>query len=208
MADLFFRLESAASAERRAARLRQLRSLGEIHESCLISNESRITNPHGIAAHIKVGANSAILGDLVLFPKTGTIQIGERCFLGAQSRVWSASSIIMGNYVLISHNVNIHDTSGHAYEWQERRREMDQFLPDFRSTPQNALKTKPIVIEDDVWLGANVVVLQGVRIGRGAIVGASTVVTRHVPEFCVAVGNPMRIVSRIEDQHLSCHRSA
>lgn len=52
----------------------------------------------------------------------------------------------------------------------------------------------PVVIENDVWLGANVLVLPGVRIGEGAVIGAGSVVTRSVPPMAVAVGNPARVV--------------
>jgi carbonic anhydrase/acetyltransferase-like protein (isoleucine patch superfamily) len=56
--------------------------------------------------------------------------------------------------------------------------------------------TKPVVIEDDVWIGANCVVLPGVRIGRKAVIGAGSVVTREIPPLCLAVGNPARVIKR------------
>jgi acetyltransferase-like isoleucine patch superfamily enzyme len=52
----------------------------------------------------------------------------------------------------------------------------------------------PVVIGDDVWLGANVIVLPGVRIGEGAVIGAGSVVTRSIPAMTVAVGNPARVL--------------
>jgi maltose O-acetyltransferase len=52
----------------------------------------------------------------------------------------------------------------------------------------------PVVIEDDVWLGARVIVLPGIRIGRGAVIGAGAIVTRHVPPFAICVGNPARVI--------------
>jgi maltose O-acetyltransferase len=59
---------------------------------------------------------------------------------------------------------------------------------------EHLIKTAPVVIEDDVWLGTNAVVLPGVRVGRGAIVGAGAVVTRDVPPFTVVAGVPARPV--------------
>jgi acetyltransferase-like isoleucine patch superfamily enzyme len=57
------------------------------------------------------------------------------------------------------------------------------------------LKTKGgIVVGDDVWLGFGVVVLDGVRIGKGAVVGAGSVVTRDIPDNAIAVGVPARVV--------------
>ena len=65
---------------------------------------------------------------------------------------------------------------------------------DSRIRPFAPVKRAPIIIEDDVWLGAGVVVLPGVTIGRGAIVGANTVVTRDVPPLTVVAGQPARTV--------------
>jgi acetyltransferase-like isoleucine patch superfamily enzyme len=59
---------------------------------------------------------------------------------------------------------------------------------------EHLIKTAPVIIEDDVWLGTNAVVLPGVRVGRGAIVGAGAVVTRDVPPFTVVAGVPARPV--------------
>lgn len=57
-------------------------------------------------------------------------------------------------------------------------------------------KSKDVVIEEDVWIGANVTILPGVKIGRGAIVGACSLVTKNIPPYALAVGNPARIVSK------------
>lgn len=57
-------------------------------------------------------------------------------------------------------------------------------------------KEKPAAIGSDVWLGANVVVKQGVTIGNGAVIGANAVVTHDVPPYCVAVGIPAKVVRR------------
>lgn len=59
---------------------------------------------------------------------------------------------------------------------------------------------KSIVIEEDCWLGGNVVILPGVRIGRGSTVGAGSVVTKDVPPFVVVAGNPARILRKIESE--------
>lgn len=60
------------------------------------------------------------------------------------------------------------------------------------------IKTAPVVIEDDVWLGTNAVVLPGVRVGRGAVVGAGAVVTRDVPPFTVVAGVPARAIRTLD----------
>lgn len=65
---------------------------------------------------------------------------------------------------------------------------------------KNAMKSKPyrITIQDDAWLGAGVIVLPGVTIGKGAVIGAGAVVTKDVPPYTVSVGNPARVIKNIE----------
>jgi len=73
----------------------------------------------------------------------------------------------------------------------------DNHAMDDTSRPMNTqgfVASSPIVIEDDVWIGAGVTVLPGVRIGRGSVIGAASVVTKDVPPWTVAAGNPARVV--------------
>ena len=63
---------------------------------------------------------------------------------------------------------------------------------------RNLIKTEAVVIEDDVWLGTNVVILPGVSIGRGSVIGAGAIVTRDIPPFSVAAGVPARIIRRLQ----------
>ncbi len=72
---------------------------------------------------------------------------------------------------------------------------LDPFLRNGTNGPE---ARKPITIGDDCWLGGNVIVLPGVTIGRGVTVGAGTVVTKDVPPFVCVVGNPARILKKIE----------
>ena len=72
-------------------------------------------------------------------------------------------------------------------------------IPSLKASDHNFdIKSDPIVIENDVWIGFNAVILKGVRIGKGAIIGACTVVSKDVPPFSVVVGNPMRIIKSLD----------
>ncbi|MBE7081631.1 MAG: maltose O-acetyltransferase [Clostridiales bacterium] len=66
--------------------------------------------------------------------------------------------------------------------------------PDIPMREQGMAEIKPITIEDDVWIGARVVVLPGVTIGKGSVIGACAVVSKDVPPYSVFVGNPGRVV--------------
>ncbi|EGQ9146612.1 hypothetical protein GEZ23_17740 [Vibrio parahaemolyticus] len=90
--------------------------------------------------------------------------------------------IYIGNSVMIGPNVTI-ATAGHPIE-PDLRREVAQF-------------NIPVHIEDNVWIGANSVVLPGVTIGENSVIGAGSVVTKDIPSNVVAVGNPCRVLREI-----------
>lgn len=87
----------------------------------------------------------------------------------------------IGRNVLIGPHVCIH-TTNHNYS------DRSTLIRLQGSTPE------PVIIEDDVWVGANSVILPGVRFGKGCVVGAGSVVTKSVPSYCIAVGNPARVI--------------
>ena len=58
--------------------------------------------------------------------------------------------------------------------------------------------TKPVEIGDDCWIGANVTILPGVKIGQGCTIGAGSIVTKDIPDFSVAVGSPARVIKKVD----------
>lgn len=109
------------------------------------------------------------------------VRIGDRCLIGRGSGIVGHLSIDIGNDVWTGHHVYITDQS-HGYE--------DVSLPiSLQSQPES-----PVVIGDGSWLGHGVVVLPGAKIGKHVAVGANSVVTGELPDFCVAVGAPARVI--------------
>jgi len=98
----------------------------------------------------------------------------------------------IGNRVLISHSVNIHDTNSHSLSAQSRHRHFLDIFVDRASGGLDDIGSRPIIIEDDAWVGFGAAILKGVTIGRGAIVSACSVVTKDVPPFTIVAGNPAR----------------
>ena len=117
----------------------------------------------------------------------GKISIGDN-FGASGVCIVAQSSVFIGNNVMVGANVTILDTDFHSLDAVQRR-----------NFSTSGAKTKPIVIEDDVWLGMNAVILKGVRIGRGAVIGANCVVTSDVPANSVAVGAGMRQFVPVHD---------
>lgn len=111
------------------------------------------------------------------------INIGEG--VGANgSVIVSAKKIEIGDNVLIGFNCYIADTDSHPVDPITRH----TGLPD----------TSPVKIEDNVWLGANVVVLKGVTIGENSVIGSNSLVLSNIPANVIAIGNPCRVVKKLD----------
>ncbi len=146
-----------------------------------------ISNSRAKASAIEIGEHSVIGGRLLVFPDGGRIRIGRQCFIGPDSRIWSADAVEIGDRVLISHGVNIHDSISHSLSAQERHQHFVEILQNGNGALGNVRKA-PVIIEDDAWIGFNATVMKGVRIGRGAIVAAGAIVTKDVPPFTIVAG--------------------
>ena len=159
-------------------------------------SSARIRNIFYKNDSIIIGQKTIIAGELLTFRHGGNIKIGDWCYLGKNSRIWSSTSIEIGNRVLIAHGVNIFDSLTHPINKKARH---NQFKAIFSSghPSEISLDEKPITIEEDVWVGANAVILRGVHIGQGAIIGAGSVVTKDVPAHVIVAGNPAKIIRKL-----------
>ena len=111
------------------------------------------------------------------------IIIGDHVFLNVLCNILDCNEVNIGHHVMIGPAVQIY-TAAHHLQAEPRKRGWEV--------------AKSIVIEDNVWLGGSVILLPGVRIGRNAVVGAGTVVSRSVPANTVVAGNPARVIREIE----------
>jgi acetyltransferase-like isoleucine patch superfamily enzyme len=157
---------------------------------------ARIRNARGDSSRIVIGPNSHVLGDLSTFAHGGEIRIGEWCYIGEASRIWSAASISLGDRVLVSHSVNIFDSLTHPIQAAARHAQVKQIFE--HGHPQTlSLDENPVRIGNDAWIGAGAMILRGVTVGEGGIVAAGAVVTRDVPSYCIVAGNPAVVVREL-----------
>ena len=111
----------------------------------------------------------------------GEVIIGDRTKIGLSNTI--IGPVTIGNDIRLAQNITLSGLN-HNYT--------DVSLP----IHVQGVSTAPIVIEDETWIGANVVVLAGVTIGKHCIVAAGSVVTKNVPSYSVAVGNPARVLKK------------
>ncbi|PQA77836.1 DapH/DapD/GlmU-related protein [Rhodoferax sp. TS-BS-61-7] len=115
------------------------------------------------------------------------IVIGDHTGISGGS-ICSALSVKIGHRCLIGANVTISDSDFHPSRSKERR----------YTTNQDAIASSPVEIGDNVFIGANSIILKGVTIGENSVIGAGSVVTKSIPSNCVVAGNPARVIKLLD----------
>src|SRR6266403_1413891 len=137
------------------------RATCELQQGATLSRTAKIRNARGDSTKIAVGCHTHVLGELFIFAHGGEIKIGEWCYIGEGSRIWSAASIEIGDRVLISHSVNIFDSLTHPLQASQRHRQAKEIIE--RGHPRElALGESPVRIGNDAWIGAGAMILRGV----------------------------------------------
>lgn len=121
------------------------------------------------------------------------IHLGNNVSVNMNCTFVDCNKITIGNNVLIASNVQIY-TATHPVELAER------LTPDWnQESGEYFCRTYalPVTIGDGCWIGGGVIILPGINIGNGSVIGAGSVVTKNIPENCVAAGNPCRVIRKI-----------
>ena len=107
--------------------------------------------------------------------ESAKLTIGEFSSIGDRTQIHCCRNVSIGDYVLISWDVNILENN-------------------FHTTTDGMIGSSPISIEDRVWIGCRVIILPGVTVGEGAIIAAGAVVTKDVPKGTLVAGNPAKVI--------------
>ncbi|TLU94883.1 acyltransferase [Dyadobacter sediminis] len=134
--------------------------------------------------HFSIGNHSMIEDFSTVNNGVGDVIIGENSLVGLGNVI--IGPVKIGNNVILAQNI-VASGLNHNYN--------DVMQP----IQKQGVSMAPIVIEDDCWIGSNAVITAGVTIGKHAVVAAGTVVTKNVPPYSVAVGNPSRIIKKYDD---------
>jgi len=163
------------------------------------SVSSAITPPFYLLGekYIKVGENTHIgkYGTLtawdkgkIFYPK---IEIGNNVSIGPFCHITAINKITIGNNVLTGKWLTITDNSHGKTNFE---------CLEIPPTKRNLHSSGEVIIEEKVWIGDKVTILPNVTIGKGAIIAASAVVTKDVPEYAVAAGNPAKIIKILKPE--------
>ena len=143
---------------------------------------------------LSIGQDSIIQANIRFEDRGGEIRIGDRSYIGKSDLV-CYRSIVIGNDVIMSWGITITDHDSHSLDWEHRKNDVLDWGKGRKDWTHVA--HAPVVIGDRAWIGFNVSILKGVTIGEGAVVGAGAVVSRDVPPYSVAVGNPARQIREL-----------
>jgi acetyltransferase-like isoleucine patch superfamily enzyme len=172
------------------------RATCRLRQGAVLGSSARIRNIRGDTDKIVVGQHTRVLGELLTFAHGGEITIGEWCYVGEGTRIWSAASIVIGNRVLISHSANIFDSLTHPLKAADRHAQVRQIFQ--TGHPRDiSLDEAPVRLQDDAWIGAGAMVLRGVTVGEAGVVAAGSVVTKDVPPYSIVAGNPAVVVREL-----------
>ena len=141
-----------------------------------------------------VGKNVTLWRTSLSTEENGMIEIGDDCYITNASLVCS-EKIIIGNRVFIAGGVTITDSDFHPLDPALRMADTIALSPIGNLKHRPLIKSNPVVIEDDVWIGFNATVLKGVRIGAGAVIQPGALVIENVPAGMTVSGNPAKPVT-------------
>jgi virginiamycin A acetyltransferase len=155
-----------------------------IAETAEISSDARII-PSTRGTKIVIGKNTHIYEFVVIkaVGGDGDITIGENCYINPHSTLYSGNGIDMRNYVLIGPGTVIAPTN-HAFQRRDEYIRHQGFIP----------SRGGVIIEEDVWIGASSVILDGTRIERGAVIAAGSVVRGNIPAYTIWGGVPAKFI--------------
>ncbi|MBU7006302.1 acyltransferase [Phosphitispora fastidiosa] len=170
-------------------RNRNLKILGSVHisgypeisigkDSKLIIGDNVTLNSSNHDYHVNMFAPVKLLAKR----KGATIIVGANTRIHG-SCIHAFEKISIGKNCLIAANCQIFDESGHSISFDDTTNRL-----------KTRGKTKPIVIRDNVWIGTGCIILPGVTIKEGSVIAAGSVVTKDVPAYCLAGGNPAKII--------------
>ncbi len=180
---------------RRMIKKRRFKKGAILEADIQVGSRSNCVNFSSKKENIHIGAACEIQG-VVATMENGKITIGAHSFIGQDSVIGAVDEIKIGRYAIISNHVHLYDNNNHPTD-PDTRIEMCKSGFYNEKWGWKYAEHEPIIIEDNVWIGEYSAVMKGVKIGKGAVIGAHSVVTRDIPPYSIAAGNPAKVVKEL-----------
>ncbi len=148
---------------------------------------------------LTIGCNASVYGGCSFsIGEKGSCTVGDYTLLNG-ALIMAEERVEIGSYCLVSWNVGIADSDFHPVDPAQRRQDAMALSPFAENRPARPpIRTAPVRIKDNVWIGMGAVILKGVTIGENSVVAAGAIVTRDVPPNVVVAGNPAQIVKELK----------
>jgi len=145
---------------------------------------------------LKVGEGAYLSSDINFEKDNAKLLIGKNTFIsGAKFSI--AKSIVIGDNVQIAFGTLFFDHNSHSLNYKFRRNDLPNRLKSYKDWSD--VKSEGISIEDDVWIGANSIILKGVILKQGTIIAAGSVVTKSTTPFSLYAGNPANLIKKLNN---------
>ena len=176
---------------------------GELPPNIRLGPNTLVTGDHAFKRFrsrqdqaLTIGADCTMDGVHFALGEEARIAIGDFCYF-TNAILLCELELRIGSYVVIGWNATIADTDFHPIAPAERVADALACSPLGRGRRRPPVERRPVVIEDDAWIGPNATILKGVRVGAGALIEAGALVVRDVPPRARVLGNPARVVGTV-----------
>lgn len=150
---------------------------------CEIMNNVQIKTDK--KSFVNIGKNTLICSYTTIEAAGGTIKIGDNIYVGEYSTFQGQGNITLEDNVLLASHIHF-ISNQHTYTDIDTPIKYQENI------------SKPIIIKENTWIGINVVILSGVTIGKHCVIGSNSVVNCDIPDYCVAVGSPVKIIKKYD----------
>jgi acetyltransferase-like isoleucine patch superfamily enzyme len=139
-----------------------------------------------------LGKQSIFEGLFIFDQNNANIIVGDRTFIGGETKIIAAKEVEIGNDVLISWGCTVVDHDSHSTNFENRKDDVINWRNSIKNWQY--VNIKKVTIGNKVWIGFGVSILKGVTIGEGAVVAAGSVVTKDVEPYTIVGGNPAKFI--------------
>jgi acetyltransferase-like isoleucine patch superfamily enzyme len=168
-------------------------------ERCSVDSFSiHILNARKNFVNIEIGDDCCLLGSIVLLNPDAKVTIGNRVFIGENTKLFCYENIILEDDIMFSWGCTLIDTNAHALSWEHRKNDVLNWNKGEAYKDWEHVETKRILIKSKCWIGFNSIISKGVILEEGTIVASGSVVIKNSEPFTIIGGNPATFIKKTE----------